>query len=70
MESSQFGKNFSQIENVQIINTCFLDNKIYLETGIFYACYPEGSRDFISFAERLFQKSWHIMETLMDSLTW
>ena len=36
----------------------------------FYACYPEGSRDFISFAERLFQKSWHIMEALMGSLTW
>jgi len=36
----------------------------------FYACYPEGSRDFISFAERLFKKSWHIIETLMGSLTW
>ena len=36
MDLSLFGKNFSQIENVQIINTCFLDNKRYSETGIFY----------------------------------
>ena len=41
-----------------------------LETGIFLCLLPESSRDFISFAERLFQKSWHIMETLMGSLTW
>ncbi len=40
------------------------------ETGIFYACYHGSSPDFISFTEQLFQKSWHIMETLMDSLTW
>jgi hypothetical protein len=40
------------------------------KTGIFYACYPEGLRDFILSSGQLFQKSWHIMETLMDSLTW
>ena len=41
-----------------------------LETGIFLCLLPREFTNFISFAERLFQKSWHIMETLMDSLTW
>nr|DAS55558.1 MAG TPA: hypothetical protein [Caudoviricetes sp.] len=35
-----------------------------LETGIFLCLFPREFTNFISFAERSFKKSWHIIENI------